>query len=150
MGMLFNTPATLRTLEMLNAAFHRAGLNYIRANGVWAANFQSNGGLPGTNGTHKGIAAPMGLDHDDQGLSNKWSTWLTNVFDRNANPDGTIIAKFVGDAINDGINDTNNCVRIEFFAVPDSKIFAEKIKMTTTGSKYSLVINVHTTTMDNS
>ncbi len=147
MGMYFNTPATVRTLAILNTVFNKAGLRRIRDEGVWADNYQQ---LPGAHGTYATFGVPLGFDHDDATLSKNWSDWLTNIFDKELMPDNlTIIATAVGQALNNAITDPN-CVQIEFFGVPQKTGITATIISLPEKQKptYSLIVTITTTTKD--
>ncbi len=89
MGMLFNTPATTRTLEILNTVFNTRGLTRIRTEG-YGPTIMPHCHTPA--GTYQSLAVPLGIDHNDNAMSGKWKDWLTKIFDVAKNPDNTPIA----------------------------------------------------------
>ncbi len=154
MGMLFNTPGTLLTLEKVNIIFNQAGLNRIRNDGTWSGKFS---GLP-TGGTYSTVAKPLGIDHDDGTLSGKWVKWLKDYFDTNTTKaDKTkVVATFVGQAIASAIADTN-CLQVEFFAVPTAvsnggdyldATYIDIIDAVQGSPYYTRNISIYTCTMD--
>jgi hypothetical protein len=106
MGMLFNTDATLKLLDMANNAFNVNGWTKIKANAPLVATFNAAGPY----NTYKHVATLLQIDHVEPGKSKRWKWWLDNCFDLHC-------AGIVYPAIATAITDPQ-CSAVEFFAVP--------------------------------
>jgi hypothetical protein len=148
MGMLFNTDATLKLLEIANIAFNK--LNYaqnIQTNPTYSKVLQMQSPYT-TISTYKNLAKPLGVDHEEVGKSKRWQKWL-NYFDAD-------IASTVYGYIYNGAILNANVVQVEFFAVPSNTktLAASSILVVdnqsdgSDGSKSTLAITISTNTID--
>jgi hypothetical protein len=127
MGMLFNTPATLEILAVLNYAFNQSRFNELQNanhNGIaWATSLVTkfNGVALGTTGSYGAINShPLYVDFDNNAtsgkyLSGRWVKWLKHL-------DSTSVSRPIAAEIVASIGDTTNCKSIEYYAVPGTSV----------------------------
>jgi hypothetical protein len=143
MGMYFNTPATTFLLQTLNARYGTSGTGLSAHRGDSGA--YSNAAL-----SLKQIWLTFGVSLNVSGSPNgeaNWEAWLDGIvnidngLDTVQNAIKKAMVYYLGD---------QNCIAIEFFAVPSKQILAHfppHVPDPSTG-KYSYVITVETVTYD--
>src|SRR5271163_1729178 len=119
MGMLFNTPGTLRIISALNEAFNSTNFAILKNHAP--AGFDP-GNITGTgaNGIFAKICQPLRLDDGDSGVSGHWHSFL-GILD--VTPPGVSVTKLsaqIGNAISNALGPGSNISAVEFFAVPDN------------------------------
>jgi hypothetical protein len=138
MGAIFNTDGTKKILNKLNDSFGIAVFqNNIKPNNQLVTDLRK----PVAQYSTYSLCVDYGFITDDNNVNTHWGVWL-NYFDKN---DGQKIRNDIADAIQ---ND-NDCVGIEFFAVPAAtwKV-RQSHKLPHQGNKHTLIISVETPTYD--
>jgi hypothetical protein len=163
MGMLFNTPATLEILGVLNNAFSQSRFSELQsanaAGTAWATALATkfNGVAGGTVTSYNAVTShPLYVDFDNNTtsgkyLSGRWVKWLKNL-------DSTGVSVPISTEIVRSITDTTNCKSIEFYAVPGPAGISATIRWWVPGSApvtarpttgYITIITVTTDVVDN-
>ncbi len=158
MGMLFNTPGTVRILAMLTDHFSQGKFATLQQNQNLVQTLVAALQDPvGTTSTFS-IAQMLGVDRDpggDASVNNNWSTWLDGMLDTAGNQtyDGTMqtTAVWIRNAIAVAVQDPT-CVGIEFFAVPGPRVQAllpfQQLTDATDQTKHTVIISMQTLTVD--
>jgi len=121
MGMLFNTPGTLRLIVKLNIAFDRANFATLKTHPPTGFD---PGGVNGTgaHGIYEKVCVPLGITDATTSVNNNWIAFL-NILDTTPTAGTTSISAQIGTAIAQalaGIAPHGNDSAVEFFAVPDN------------------------------
>jgi hypothetical protein len=162
MGMLFNTPGTLRMLKALNERFRKDRFTHLQAHlpANLIYNLSNLTGNVGPNGIHDKVCTLLGMDDWDPDVSANWRTFL-NILDRTAcapqivagAPGNPTISGEIGRALALALQSMapyQNVTSVEYFAVPTSaRVPNLNIQPLTDGNgDQTLIVTVTTTTYD--
>jgi hypothetical protein len=147
MGMLFNTDATLKLLEITNNAFNSYSFSFMKTSSYWLNTFASTGSF----NTYAHVAQRLSMDHAEPGKSKKWQNWL-KLFDQS--PAAAKVYPWIHGAMTDT---SATCRQVEFFAVPSAsatidatsqKVPDKETQLPGGNNPYTLCITIATQTAD--
>jgi hypothetical protein len=146
MGAIFNTQRTLNILSMLSRTYDRTGLPYIRQNDQHhTADLRRP--IVGVNplSTYQ-FCKDHRVITGDGGTDTRWNTWL-DYFDAHTTAKAQQVRNDMAAAIDD-----QNCVGIEFFAVPAPKFDIQPTfrlpETKASANPYTLIVTVFTPLID--
>lgn len=158
MGMLFNTDATLRMLDTVNATFRGLSFKQFFATNpkVSIQTFRALG-TSTTTGIYSQAALPLGIDDFDPVISRRWQKWL-GWLDSTTQSPGQTVSYVIGNAIADAIqgrsvNGTAGVTfnSVEFFVVPGPSgvsVSVGDVPEDSNSTTFTKVITIQTMTVD--
>ena len=153
MGMIFNTPTTLKLVQAINTAF--TGRNFGDIVNNQPASFENLQNLGPENGFYDNVWQALNID--ECGVSVRLQFWwgLVDTFKQTHNGKEDYLSGWIGKAIYEAISNHGNFSGVEFFAVPGSlKNITLALPFTrfsdvNNGGKLTQVITIYTDIVDN-
>ncbi len=153
MGMIFNTPTTLRLIEAVNTAL--TGSNFTSIVNNKPPSFVNLQNLGPDNGFYENVWRALNID--ECGVSIRLQFWwgLVDTFKQTYNGTEDYLSGWIGKAIYEAISNHGNFAGVEFFAVPGSlknirlALPFTRFSNSNNGGKLTQVITIYTDIVDN-